>query len=205
MPASPLRRARRARRARPGPHGDDNHLLRRRDRSLVFALLALGLNVAVGFAGLLDLGYIAYYGIGAYGYAILSSAKFGHHWEAWESIPLVVAATILLGFVLALPSRRLVGDYLAIVTLFFGQIFFVLATQGYRVSVLGLNEDLGFDGQLGPDGRPERYRQRRPLRGFGATATSERAYFYISLVAVVVVFGPCTWPTDRAPAVPGGR
>ncbi len=60
-------------------------------------------------------------------------------------IPLVVAVSALLGLLLALPSRRLVGDYLAIVTLFFGQIFYVIATQGYRISFLGLNKDLGFD------------------------------------------------------------
>ena len=52
--------------------------------ALVFALLALGLNVAVGFAGLLDLGYVAYYGFGAYGYAMLASDKFGIHWPAWR-------------------------------------------------------------------------------------------------------------------------
>ena len=112
--------------------------------TLVFALLALGLNVSVGFAGLLDLGYIAYYGVGAYTYAMLSSSKFGIHWAAWASIPIAVVVTMTLGFLLALPSRRLVGDYLAIVTLFFGQIFYVLVTQGYKVSFLGLNNDLGF-------------------------------------------------------------
>jgi hypothetical protein len=59
---------------------NDIYFLRVGTVALVFALLALGLNVAVGFAGLLDLGYIAYYGIGAYCYAMLSSDKFGHHW-----------------------------------------------------------------------------------------------------------------------------
>ncbi len=61
---------------------NDIYFLRVGTVALVFALLALGLNVAVGFAGLLDLGYIAYYGVGAYGYAMLSSDKFGIHWEA---------------------------------------------------------------------------------------------------------------------------
>ena len=124
---------------------NDIYFLRICTVALVFALLALGLNVAVGFAGLLDLGYIAYYGVGAYGYAMLSSDKFGIHWDAWLVIPLVVAISALLGLLLALPSRRLVGDYLAIVTLFFGQIFYVIATQGYRVSFLGLNKDLGLE------------------------------------------------------------
>jgi ABC-type branched-subunit amino acid transport system permease subunit len=168
---------------------NDIYFLRVGTVALVFALLALGLNVAVGFAGLLDLGYIAYYGIGAYGYAILSSDKFGHHWQAWLVIPLVVAVAALVGFLLALPSRRLVGDYLAIVTLFFGQIFYVIATQGYRVSFLGLNKDLGFDrANWDLTGGPNGIANVDRFSAFGLTASSERAYFYVTLAAVVVVF-----------------
>jgi branched-chain amino acid transport system permease protein len=168
---------------------NDIYFLRVGTVALVFALLALGLNVAVGFAGLLDLGYIAYYGVGAYGYAMLSSDKFGHHWQAWQSIIVVVGVSSLLGFLLALPSRRLVGDYLAIVTLFFGQIFYVFVTQGYRVSLLGLNNDLGlgranWDLTGGPNGIADVDR----FSAFGFTASSERAYFYVTLTAVVVVF-----------------
>ena len=144
---------------------NDIYFLRVGTVALVFALLALGLNVAVGFAGLLDLGYIAYYGIGAYGYAFLSSDKFGIHWEAWLVIPLVVAVSALLGLLLALPSRRLVGDYLAIVTLFFGQIFYVIATQGYRISFLGPEQGSRLrPRELGPHRRPERHRERRRPR-----------------------------------------
>jgi len=135
----------------------DDYLIRIGTVTLVFALLALGLNVSVGYAGLLDLGYIAYYGIGAYGYAMLASSKFGVHWQAWAAIPTVVGAAVVIGFLLALPSRRLSGDYLAIVTLFFGQIFYTLAVQGYKVSLLGLNKDLGlhsanWDVTGGPNG-----------------------------------------------------
>jgi branched-chain amino acid transport system permease protein len=172
---------------------NDIYFLRVGTVALVFALLALGLNVAVGFAGLLDLGYIAYYGIGAYGYAMLSSDKFGVHWEAWLVIPLVVGIAALLGFLLALPSRRLVGDYLAIVTLFFGQIFYVIANQGYRVSFLGLNKDLGFDrANWDLTGGPNGIANVDRLGAFGLTASSERAYFYVTLVAVVVVFAALT-------------
>jgi branched-chain amino acid transport system permease protein len=172
---------------------NDIYFLRVGTVALVFALLALGLNVAVGFAGLLDLGYIAYYGIGAYGYAFLSSDKFGIHWEAWLVIPLVVAVSALLGLLLALPSRRLVGDYLAIVTLFFGQIFYVIATQGYRISFLGLNEDLGFDrANWDLTGGPNGIANVDGLNAFGLTASSERAYFYLTLVAVVGVFAALT-------------
>ena len=172
---------------------NDIYFLRVGTVALVFALLALGLNVAVGFAGLLDLGYIAYYGIGAYGYAFLSSDKFGVHWQAWLVIPLVVAISALIGFLLALPSRRLVGDYLAIVTLFFGQIFYIIATQGYRISVLGLNKDLGFDrANWDLTGGPNGIANVDGLNAFGLTASSERAYFYITLTAVVVVFAGLT-------------
>jgi branched-chain amino acid transport system permease protein len=172
---------------------NDIYFLRVGTVALVFALLALGLNVAVGFAGLLDLGYIAYYGIGAYGYAILSSDKFGHHWQAWIVIPLIVSVAALLGFFLALPSRRLVGDYLAIVTLFFGQIFYVIVTQGYRVSFLGLNKDLGFDrANWDLTGGPNGIANVDRFSAFGLTASSERAYFYVTLVAVVVVFAALT-------------
>ncbi len=168
---------------------NDIYFMRVGTVALVFALLALGLNVAVGFAGLLDLGYIAYYGIGAYGYAFLSSEKFGIHWQAWLVLPLVVAVSALLGFLLALPSRRLVGDYLAIVTLFFGQIFYIIATQGYRISFLGLNKDLGFDrANWDLTGGPNGIANVDRLGIFGLEASSERAYFYITLSAVVVVF-----------------
>ena len=172
---------------------NDIYFLRVGTVALVFALLALGLNVAVGFAGLLDLGYIAYYGIGAYGYAFLSSDKFGIHWQSWLVIPLVVAISALLGFLLALPSRRLVGDYLAIVTLFFGQIFYVIATQGYRISFLGLNKDLGLDrANWDLTGGPNGIANLDGLNALGVTASSERAYFYITLTAVVVVFAALT-------------
>jgi branched-chain amino acid transport system permease protein len=160
----------------------DQYIIRVGTITLVFALLALGLNVAVGFAGLLDLGYIAYYGVGAYGYAMLSSSKFGVHWQAWESIPVVLVGATLLGFVLALPSRRLVGDYLAIVTLFFGQIFYTVVSQGYRMSFLG------FGGSHDVTGGPNGIANVDRFHAFGATASSEQAYFYVSLVAVVLVF-----------------
>ena len=98
---------------------------------LIYALLALGLNVVVGWAGLLDLGYVAFFGFGAYIYAFLSGTHSagGHtytfHWGAEKTIPIAVAVCALLGLFLGSSSRRLLGDYLAIVTLFFGQAFVV--------------------------------------------------------------------------------
>ncbi len=167
---------------------NDQYFLRVGTVTLVFALLALGLNVAVGFAGLLDLGYIAYYGVGAYAYAMLSSEKFGAHLQAWASVPIAVAVAAVLGFLLALPSRRLIGDYLAIVTLFFGQIFFVLVSQGYRVSLLGLNKDLGLKPNWDVTGGPNGIANVDRMNVFGVKATSERAYYYVALGAVALVF-----------------
>src|ERR1051325_6810831 len=95
-------------------------------------MLALGLNISVGWAGLLDLGYIAFYGFGAYGYALLSSDQLstaGIHLPAYASVPIVVVAAAGLGLLVGLPSRRLIGDYLAIVTLFFGEAFVEFTTN----------------------------------------------------------------------------
>jgi ABC-type branched-subunit amino acid transport system permease subunit len=160
----------------------DDYILRVGVVSLIFALLALGLNVSVGLAGLLDLGYIAFYGVGAYGYAMLSSSKFGVHWALWESLPVILAASMLVGFLLALPSRRLVGDYLAIVTLFFGQIFYTIAVQGYRVPLIKIHNSHDITG--GPNG----IAAVDDFHFFGVHVTTNKAYYWFSLAAVVVVF-----------------
>jgi branched-chain amino acid transport system permease protein len=112
--------------------------------TMLYVLLAVGLNVAVGWAGLLDLGYVAFYGFSAYVFAAFSG---GHlftggvlltDWPTAAAVAIAVAATILLGFVLALPTRRLRGDYLAIVTLFFLEIFNNFTNNGDRWDWLGL-------------------------------------------------------------------
>ena len=92
------------------------------DFALLYIMLALGLNIVVGFAGLLDLGYIAFYGVGAYVYALLASPQFGLHWPVWAVLPLGALAAGLFGVLLGAPTLRLRGDYLAIVTLGFGEI-----------------------------------------------------------------------------------
>jgi branched-chain amino acid transport system permease protein len=160
----------------------DAYILRVGVVSLIYALLALGLNVSVGLAGLLDLGYVAFYGFGAYGYAMLSSSKFGVHWATWETLPVVLAASIILGFLLALPSRRLVGDYLAIVTLFFGQIFYTIAVQGYRVPLIKIHGSHDLTG--GPNGIAD----VDGFRVFGHRLATDRAYFWVGLIAVAAVF-----------------
>jgi len=98
---------------------------------VLYAILALGLNIVVGWAGLLDLGYIAFFGAGAYGYALFSSHAFGNiplatggiELPAVASIPIAVVGVGILGLLVGLVALRLSGDYLAIVTLFVGQAF----------------------------------------------------------------------------------
>jgi len=90
--------------------------------AVLYVLLALGLNIVVGFAGLLDLGYIAFYAVGAYVYALLASPHFGLHLPFWVILPIGAAVAALFGVLLGAPTLKLRGDYLAIVTLGFGEI-----------------------------------------------------------------------------------
>ena len=90
--------------------------------ALLYVMLALGLNIVVGFAGLLDLGYIAFYAVGAYAYALLASPHFGLHWPFWVTLPMGFCVAAFFGALLGAPTLKLRGDYLAIVTLGFGEI-----------------------------------------------------------------------------------
>ena len=90
--------------------------------AILFALLSVGLNIVVGFAGLLDLGYIAFYAVGAYVYALLASPHFGLHLPFWVILPIAAMVACLFGVLLGAPTLKLRGDYLAIVTLGFGEI-----------------------------------------------------------------------------------
>jgi branched-chain amino acid transport system permease protein len=90
--------------------------------AILYVLLALGLNIVVGFAGLLDLGYIAFYAVGAYTYALLASPHFNLHLPFWVILPIGAAIAALFGVLLGTPTLKLRGDYLAIVTLGFGEI-----------------------------------------------------------------------------------
>jgi ABC-type branched-subunit amino acid transport system permease subunit len=140
--------------------------------ALVIALLAVGLNVVVGWAGLLDLGFIAFFGFGAYGFALLSSAQIGSngiHLPAYVSVPVVMIGAALLGLAVGLPSRRLIGDYLAIVTLFLGEAF-VEFTNNVAPSKLG-----------GPNG----ITSIDPIRAFGFQLTTNASYYYLLVIVLV--------------------
>ncbi|MGW7362798.1 branched-chain amino acid ABC transporter permease [Streptomyces sp. NPDC054841] len=107
---------------------------------LIFATVALGLNIVVGLVGLLDLGYVAFLGVGAYAAAMVSgspSSPFGLHLPFWGAILVGAAASMIFGVLIGAPTLRLRGDYLAIVTLGFGEIF--------RIAVNNM------DGTSGPD------------------------------------------------------
>ncbi|MFM8556437.1 MAG: ABC transporter permease subunit [Betaproteobacteria bacterium] len=112
-----------------------NAWVRIADMALLYVLLAIGLNIIVGYAGLLDLGYVAFFAVGAYLFALLASphltetfpaiaAAFpgGLHLTIWVALPLAAAVAALFGILLGAPTLRLRGDYLAIVTLGFGEI-----------------------------------------------------------------------------------
>ena len=90
--------------------------------AVLFVLLSLGLNIVVGFAGLLDLGYVAFFAVGAYVYALLASPHFGIHLPFWIILPIGAFVACIAGAVLGAPTLKLRGDYLAIVTLGFGEI-----------------------------------------------------------------------------------
>jgi branched-chain amino acid transport system permease protein len=92
----------------------------------IYILLAIGLNIVVGQAGLLDLGYVAFFAIGGYGMAVMGT-KFG--WSFWEIFPTAILLSALAGVILGAPTLRLRGDYLAIVTLGFGEIIRITANN----------------------------------------------------------------------------
>jgi branched-chain amino acid transport system permease protein len=147
----------------------------------LMAILGLGLNVVVGYAGLLDLGFVAFYGIGAYAYAYLSSNFTGVHLPTWATLIFVIILSGLFGLLLGSPSLRLIGDYLAIVTLGFGQIFTQLATSMNRVDLPGRNQPVDLTG--GPNGILNLDR----LSFLGFKATTDKDYYLIFLVALVVI------------------
>lgn len=138
----------------------------------IYTLLALGLNVVVGFAGLLDLGYAAFFAIGAYTCASLASPKHSIHLPLWVLIFLGAAVASMFGAVLGAPTLRLRGDYLAIVTLGFGEIIPDLATNNV--------------GKLtgGPDGISS---IDQPVLGPIHFGVDKQWYYWSLLVLVIIV------------------
>ena len=172
------------------------------DMALLYVMLALGLNIVVGFAGLLDLGYIAFYAVGAYMVALLSSshlsdnfAFFQQHFPDGLHIPLLVIIPLgaglaaIAGIMLGTPILKLRGDYLALVTLGFGEIIRIFMNN------LGKNE---FNLTNGPRGINRidpvsifGYPLDRTLTVGGVQLTKEFLYYYLFLVLAAVTIFVC--------------
>lgn len=137
--------------------------------ALIFVVLGLGLNIGVGLAGLLDLGYVAFFGVGAYSYAILN---YNFDLGFWIVLPIGGILGCLFGIVLGFPILRLRGDYLAIVTLGFGMIFKVLMENWETLS-------------LGPSGIANI--DRPGFFGMQMSLEQSTTYIYYIMIALVVV------------------
>ncbi len=166
--------------------GLGNAWLRILNFAMLYIMLALGLNIVVGFAGLLDLGYIAFYAVGAYLYALLASPHFGLHWPVWAILPLGAVVAGGAGALLGAPTLRLRGDYLAIVTLGFGEII--------RIFMNNLNAPVNITN--GPQGISSidpfhvgGVTLAKSLSVLGVTVPSLHAYYYLFLLlALVIIF-----------------
>ena len=173
------------------------------DLALLYVMLALGLNIVVGFAGLLDLGFIAFYAVGAYMYAMLASPHLfenfewirqtfpnGLHSSIWLVIPLAALLAAITGAILGYPVLKLRGDYLAIVTLGFGEII--------RILMLNMNAPINITN--GPQG----ISMIDPIHIFGISLGGTRGmvdfglfqipnvtacyYLFLTLVIITVFF-----------------
>ncbi|MDD5480678.1 ABC transporter ATP-binding protein [Rhodoferax sp.] len=173
-----------------------NAWVRIADMALLYVLLALGLNIVVGYAGLLDLGYVAFFAIGAYMYALLASphltetfpaiaAMFpnGMHTPIWIIIPAAAGLAGLFGILLGAPTLRLRGDYLAIVTLGFGEIIRVFMNNlDHPVNITNGPKGMGEIDALSFFGMS--FGKSNEL--FGFELPSVTLYYYMFLVLVVL-------------------
>lgn len=121
-------------------------------RVIAFALVALGLNIVIGYAGLLDLGYVGFYAVGAYTTAVLTTYHFA--WPFFLALPVAIAVTMLTGVLLGAPTLRVRGDYLAIVTLGFGEIIRITVTNVEWLGAAAGIKDIPHPNNLGPEPTP---------------------------------------------------
>ena len=154
------------------------------DFAILYVFLALGLNIVVGFAGLLDLGYIAFYAVGAYTWALLASPHFGLHLPIWAILPIGAGLACIAGVLLGSPTLKLRGDYLAIVTLGFGEIV--------RIFMNNLNAPVNITN--GPQGitlidpvafGDFKFSGNTPV--FGLTLSGPIKYYYLLVVLAILV------------------
>ncbi len=154
------------------------------DFALLYIMLALGLNIVVGYAGLLDLGYIAFFAVGAYTYALLGSPQFGLHWPMYVVLPLGAVFACFFGVLLGAPTLRLRGDYLAIVTLGFGEII--------RIFMNNLNAPVNITN--GPQGISSidplhvgefSFAGQHEIFGIGFTSVHQHYYLFLAFTLLV--------------------
>lgn len=170
---------------------------------LIYVMLGLGLNIVVGFAGLLDLGFVGFYAVGAYSYALL------YHWAGWgfwESLPVAGLMAAFFGFILGFPVLRLRGDYLAIVTLGFGEIIRLLLINLYGLTggpdgISGIPKPSFFGYQMvrrSTDGNPTFHEM------MGWTFDSQDVVIYLYLMALVLAL-VTLFVSNRLIRMPIGR
>ena len=154
------------------------------DFAMLYVMLALGLNIVVGSAGLLDLGFVAFYAVGAYLYAILASPQFGIHLPFWALLPIGAGVACVFGVLLGAPTLRLRGDYLAIVTLGFGEII--------RIFLNNLNSPVNITN--GPQGinmiDPVRVGDQSLTQGIevlGIDLSGAHTHYYLFLLLTMLV------------------
>ena len=150
--------------------GLPNYYLRIADFVLIYILLGIGLNIVIGYAGLLDLGFVAFYAVGAYTYALLASPQLGLHLPFLVILPIAALCGAIAGILLGIPVLRLRGDYLAIVTLGFGEIIRVLINNADNVTN-------GPQGLIGLD--------RPTLFGWSVSTPQDFYWLLLGLVAVI--------------------
>jgi branched-chain amino acid transport system permease protein len=160
-----------------GPDVLDNMVL-----AAAYVVMALGLNVIVGFAGLLDLGYVAFYALGAYTAAYVASDYWGIHLEFLLVLALAGAVALLAGTLIGIPTLRLRGDYIAIVTLAFGEIIGQIALNGNEIRVFGGTLTAGPRGILPIDGI-----DLPLLPAFGSVDLRPWYWFALALAALAFV------------------
>ena len=178
-----------------------NAWVRIADLALLYVLLALGLNIVVGYAGLLDLGYVAFYAVGAYIFALLASphladnfafvaAMFpeGLHISLWLVIPLALVVAACTGVLLGIPVLKLRGDYLAIVTLGFGEIIRIfLNNLDHPINVTNGPKGIGQIDSVKLFG----INFGKTLEVFGYDINSVTLYYYLFLVLVLITIVIC--------------
>lgn len=148
------------------------------DNVLLFALMGLGLNIVVGYAGLLDLGYVAFFAIGAYTAGLLTSINpstwLQTEWSFWAAWPIALLVAALAGILLGIPVLRMRGDYLAIVTLGFGEIIRILALSDLLKPYIG-----GAQGIL---------QIPKPAIGSFQLITSQQLYYLLLIGIFLAIF-----------------